>query len=149
MKMEVIDSTRAADTKATAISAEKVVLTRADVLAELNRVTITGPQMRAAIEAIQHVQVSSASDALEHARLLAQFAADYGFRPPAFAGQALHSRAVAMDRWCHRHDPHGESDVEAFYEAGARAPLIDTEDGPAFEPTEFGDLIQFYAEMPF
>lgn len=88
-------------------------------------------------------------DAREHGRLLKQFAADYGFTPPAYAGPALHSRAIAMDRWCHRHDPYGQTDVDAFYEAGARALIIDSAEGPAFEPKEFGELIQFYAEMPF
>lgn len=147
MKMESLGSRR--DREATVTVLHAADTNRDGVVAELNRVKITGPQMRAAIETIQHVQVRSKDDAREHARLLKQFAADYGFTPAAVAGTALHARAIAMDRWCHRYDPHGQTDIDAFYEAGARAPMIDSTEGPMFEPKEFGELVQFYAEMPF
>src|SRR3546814_4896208 len=64
----------------------------------LNSVHITGPQMRAAVETIAHIPVRSEADVAEHGRLLGLFASDYGFAPAAYAGMALHARAIAMDR---------------------------------------------------
>src|SRR3546814_12537029 len=66
----------------------------------LNSVHIAGPQMRAAGETIAHIPVRSEADVAEHGRLLGLFASDYGFAPAAYAGMALHARAIAMDRWC-------------------------------------------------
>jgi len=118
-------------------------------LAAVNAVTITGPQMRAAIETIAHIPVRSEADIAEHGRLLAGFASDYGFSPAAQAGTALHARAIAMDRWCNRYDPFGQTDIDAFYEAGARAMLVVTAEGPGFEPESFGALVQSITEMPY
>jgi len=118
-------------------------------LAALNAVAITGPQMRSAIEAIAHHSVRSPADFAVHAGLLAAFAADYGFEPAAPAAAALHARAIAMDRWCQAYDPFGDSDVDAFYDAGARARLVDTGAGIGFEPESFGELIAFIAEIPW
>lgn len=105
--------------------------------------------MRAATETIQHVQMRTEADGREHAKLLRKFAADYGFLPAALAGPALHSRGIAMYRWRNLCDPLGQTDIDAFYEAGARAPIVNGAEGPAFEPKDFGELVQFYAEMPF
>ncbi|UVO50135.1 hypothetical protein M0208_06235 [Sphingomonas sp. SUN019] len=116
-------------------------------LAALNVVAITGLQMRAAIEAIQHVPVRSDADVVDHARILRAFAQEYGFSEDA--GAAFHARAIAMDTWCHRHDPFGQTDVAAFFEAGATCPLIETDEGVVFDPQIFGDLIVFIAELPF
>jgi len=55
--------------------------------------------MRAAAEAIAHVQVRREADVAEYGRLLAAFASDYGFQPALYAEMALHARAIAMDRW--------------------------------------------------
>ena len=118
-------------------------------LAAINAIMITGPQMRAAVETIADLPVRSDADIAEHGRRLAEFARDSGFTPAAEAGAALHARAIAMDRWCQRHDPRGETDIDAFYEAGARAALVATEDGLGFVPERFGDLVQFLTEMPF
>jgi len=95
-------------------------------LAALNSVQISGPQLRAAISAIQHIQVRSEADMVEHGRILSAFADEYGFKPSDYAGAALHARAMALDRWCHHYDPYGQTDVDAFFDAGARAPLIET-----------------------
>lgn len=118
-------------------------------LAALNAVAITGPQMRAAIAAIQHIQARSEEDGIEHGRLLAMFAKEHGFTPAAYAGPALHARAIAMDSWCQRYDPYGQTDVDAFFEAAARCPLIETEHGVAFDPDTFAELATFIAELPF
>ena len=115
----------------------------------LNSVHITGPQMHAALATIAHLPVRSDADIAEHGRLLAAFASDYGFQPATYARMALHARAIAMDRWCNLHDPFGQTDVEAFYEAGARAKLVRTEEGLGFEPAAFAELIRFVTEIPY
>jgi len=115
----------------------------------LNSVHVTGAQMRAAIETIAQIPVRSDGDVAEHGRLLAIFASDYGFEPAAYAGMALHARAIAMDRWCQLHDPFGETDVDAFYEAGARARLRRTDEGLAFDPPQVAELIRFASEVPY
>lgn len=115
----------------------------------LNSVHITGAQMRAAVETIAQIPVRSDADVAEHGRLLAIFASDYGFEPAAYAGMALHARAIAMDRWCQLHDPFGETDVDAFYEAGARAKLQRTDEGLAFDPLQVAELIRFASEIPY
>lgn len=118
-------------------------------LAALNSVHITGVQMRAAVETIAHVPVRSEADVVEHGRLLAEFAREYGFEPADYAGMALHARAIAMDRWCALFDPFGETDVDAFYEAGGRAMLIRTDQGVGFNPAQFAELIKFITEIPY
>lgn len=118
-------------------------------LAALNAVVITGPQMRAAIEAIQHIQVRCEADAIVHGLILAAFAAENGITPEDYAGPALHARVVAMDRWCQLYDPYGQRDIDAFFQASARCPLIETGDGMAFNPQAFADLVTFIAELPF
>lgn len=115
----------------------------------LNSVHITGAQMRAAIETIAAIPVRSEADVAEHGRLLAAFASDYGFEPVPYPGMALHARAIAMDRWCQLHDPLGETDTDAFYEAGARAKLQRTEEGLAFDPSQMTELIRFATEVPY
>ena len=115
----------------------------------LNSVHITGTQIRAAIETIAQIPVRSDADVAEHGRLLAAFASDYGFEPAAYAGMALHARAIAMDRWCQLHDPFGETDVDAFYEAGARTKLQRTDEGLAFDPLQVAELIRFASEIPY
>ncbi len=119
------------------------------LLATLNAVVITGPQMRAAIESIQHVVIRTEADVIEHGRILAAFADEYGFKPKHYAGVALHARAVAMDLWCQKYDPYGQTDVDAFFEAGALCRLIDTGHGSGFDPDVFADLIAYVTEMPF
>jgi hypothetical protein len=118
-------------------------------VASLNSVHITGAQMRAAVDTIAAIPVQSDADIAEHGRLLALFASDYGFEPAPYAGMALHARAIAMDRWCHLHDPFGKTDADAFYEAGARAKLVRTGEGLGFDPAAFAELVQFVAEIPY
>lgn len=118
-------------------------------LETLNSVQITGAQMRAAIETIAPVPVRSEADVAEHGRLLAAFASDYGFEPAAYAGMALHARAIAMDRWCNLHDPFGKTDIDAFYEAGARAKLIRTDEGLGFDPEAFAEIIRYMTDVPY
>ena len=118
-------------------------------IAAINSVALTGPQLRAAIETIEHIPVRSESDMVRHAQLLSGFAAEYGFKPEFYAGPALHARAMALDRWGHRYDPCGLTDKDAFFEAGARAPLVETPAGIGFEPVAFGELIAAIDDMPF
>ena len=118
-------------------------------LAAINSVALTGPQLRAAIETIQDIPIRGEADMIRHAQLLSAFAAEYGFKPEFYAGPALHARAMALDRWCHRYNPYGLTDKDAFFEAGARAPLVDTREGASFEPVAFGELIASLEEMPF
>lgn len=119
------------------------------LLAAINAVAITGPQLRAAYEAVQHVQLRTQDDAREHARILHGFAREYGFTPAEYAGPALQMRIVAMDRWCRAHDPRGQTDRDAFFDAAARQPLIQMSTGMAFEPESFAELIQIITDMPF
>jgi len=119
------------------------------LLAAINAVAITGPQLKAAYEAVQPIKIRSQADAAEQARLLRGFADEYGFTPAAYAGPALHMRIVAMDRWCRAHDPRGETDRDAFFGAASRQPLVQTETGMAFEPVSFAELIQFITDLPF
>lgn len=118
-------------------------------VSSLNSAHITGAQMRAAIETIAAIPVRSEADVAEHGRRLAAFASDYGFVPASYAGMALHARAIAMDRWCHLHDPFGETDADAFYEAGARAKLVRTGEGLGFDPAQFAELVQFVTEIRY
>lgn len=119
------------------------------LIAAINAVTVTGPQLKAAYELIQHIPVRSQADAIEQAHVMRGFANDYGFTPADYAGPALHMRIVAMDRWCRAHDPRGETNPAAFFEAAGRQPLIQTETGMAFEPESFAELIQFITDLPF
>jgi len=118
-------------------------------IAAINSVAITGPQLRAAIETIEHIHVRSETDMLRQAHLLSAFAAEYRFKPEFYAGPALHARAMALERWGYRYDPNGRTDKDAFFEAGARAPLVETPEGVGFEPVAFGELITSLEEMPF
>ena len=118
-------------------------------VASLNNVHVTGQQMRAAIETIAQTPLRSEADVAGHGRLLAAFASEHRLSPAAYAGMALHARAIAMDRWCALHDPFGQTDVDAFYEAGARAKLMRTDEGLGFDHRQFSDLIQFSTEVPY
>ena len=119
------------------------------LLAAINAVAITGPQLQAAYEAVREFPVRTQADAAGHAHILRGFADEYGFTPADYAGPALHMRIVAMDRWCRLHDPRGETDRDAFFEAAGRQALIQTETGVAFEPESFAALIQFITDLPF
>ncbi len=120
-----------------------------DMNAALSEVCFTAAQMKAAVAALQHVPVKSEIDVVEHWMILADFVREHRIEPAGHAAIAIHARVVAMDRWCSRHDSQGQSDVDAFFEASARAPLVQTEDGRGFEPSAFAELIKLIAEVPF
>jgi len=120
-----------------------------DLNATLSAVRFSAAQVKAAVAALKPVSVLREADIVEQATILAEFVRAEGIEPAEYAGIALHARIVAMDRWCSRHDPHGQSDVDAFFEASARAPLVQTEDGRGFEPIAFAELIEILAEVPF
>jgi hypothetical protein len=120
-----------------------------DLLAALNAHCFTAAQMRAAVDAIKHVQIRGPADIREHARLLCAFAARQGLGESDQMIESLHGRIVAMDRWCGLHDPHGQSDVDAFFEAAGRQPLVATDAGLGFDAAAFRELIDFIVEMPF
>jgi hypothetical protein len=118
-------------------------------LAALNGVSVPAPAMRAAIDAIQHIQIKCDAGAIQHAEILIELADDMGLEPEAHAASALHARAIALDRWCERHDPYGQTDIEALFQAAARCPLIEYENGLAFDPETFRDLMSVIIELPF
>jgi hypothetical protein len=120
-----------------------------DLAAILSAVRFSAEQMRTAVAALQYRPVESEADVVEHAAILVDFVRDRGIEPLDVAGIALYARIVAMDRWCARQDPHGQTDVDAFFEASARAPLVQTKAGRGFEPVGFAELIETIAEMPF
>jgi hypothetical protein len=120
-----------------------------DLNATLSAVRFTAAQMRTAVAALQHRPMQSEADVVEHATILADFVQDQRIEPLDVAGIALHARIVAMNRWCAGHDPYGQSNVDAFFVASARAPLVQTEAGRGFEPVAFAELIETIAEMPF
>jgi hypothetical protein len=119
------------------------------VLTALNEPRFTGAQMRAAADAIKHVPLRTPSDIAEHSRLLSEFCLGEGLGTSEMVAAGLHGRVVAMDRWCARYDPEGQTDVDAFFEAAGRQPLISTNDGIGFEPVAFRELIEFIREMPY
>lgn len=119
-----------------------------DLNATLSAVRFTAAQMKAAVAGLRHVPMFREADAVEHAAILADFVHEQRIEPADTAGVALHARIVAMDRWCRRHDPHGQADVNAFFEASAQAPLVETEDGRGFEPGAFAKLIERIAQVP-
>ena len=120
-----------------------------NLLADLNDQCFTGAQMRAAVEAIKHVRVRSPADILEHVRLLRAFAALQSLGTSDLVLESLHGRIIAMDRWCALHDPHGQSDADAFFEAAGRQSLVATDEGLGFDARAFRELIDFIIEMPF
>jgi hypothetical protein len=61
---------------------------------------------------------------------------------------AAEARLSALAHWRELHEPLEVKPV-VLSEAAARAPLMVTEDGPAFDPATFRDLLEFIAEMPF
>ncbi len=119
------------------------------VLAALNEPRFTGAQMRAAVDAIKHVQVRTSADIAEHSRLLHEFTVARALGSSDLAAAGLHGRIMAMDRWCARYDSEGQTDVDAFFEAAGRQPLISTNEGIGFEPVAFRELIEFIRKMPY
>lgn len=117
--------------------------------ATLSEIAFTAEQVKAAVAALQRRPVEGPADVVEHAMILADFVREQRIEPFDAAAIALHARIVAMDRWCGLHDPHGQTDVDAFFEAAARAPLVRTDEGRGFEPAAFGELIEFIAAMPY
>lgn len=115
--------------------------------AALNEIVFTAGQVRAAVAAIGHRPIEAEADIVEHAMVLADFVREQRIEPVEAAGIALHARIVAMDRWCSLHDPHGQTDVDAFFEAAARAPLVRTNEGRGFQPVAFAELIEAIAAL--
>lgn len=111
----------------------------------VNAVHVTGTHLSHAIDEIKHIPVRSQGDVTRHGRILEAFArrhkmGDYG-------GAALHARAIALDRWASEFDPFGESDINGFYAAGASAPLVETDEGLAFEPAHFAEQIEKWTKI--
>jgi hypothetical protein len=119
------------------------------LLAALNERSFSGTQMRAAVHAVSHVPLREPADMAEHSRILREFFAAEGLGTSDHGIAGLEGRLIAMNNWCAKHDPHGQTDVEAFFEAAGRQPLISTNEGIGFEPVSFGELIRFIAELPF
>ena len=119
------------------------------LLAMFNSVTLTGPQMDAAITAISQVPIRTESDLQAHATILARFAAEQKLVPADYAAPALHARVVALDAWCNLYDPYGLTDRDAVMTAAGRAPLVEMERGLGFEPMAFAELVRFVTELPF
>jgi len=151
--MSVVENIQ--DWLATEASAEERAHIEAQVnppggaMAALNAVVITGPQLLAAVEMLEAVPGRTEADMITHSRMLNEFAVEYGFQPAFYAGPALHCRAMALSAWCIRHDPYGMTKKAACFEAAARAPLVETAEGPSFEPADFSDLVRYIEEMPF
>lgn len=119
------------------------------LLAALNAVTFTGPQMRDAVAAIQKVLGRTEADAFRQGLALSAFVSEAGIGPEDYAVPALHARVIAMDAWCNACDPFGQTDVDAFFEAAGRQPLLQTNEGMRFDPVAFRELIAFISELPF
>lgn len=109
----------------------------------INAVPITGADMKRAIDLIRPRPVRSQSDIAEHGRILERFARERSMGD--YGGAAFHARAIAMDRWCQLHDPFGETDPDGFYAAGATAPLVESDEGLAFDPDCFRERIGKWA----
>ena len=67
----------------------------------------------------------------------------------ATAVPAAAVRRAALDRWQAAHDPAHLQDPARLAEAAAFAPLLDSEQEPAFDAVLFAELIEFLAEMPW
>jgi len=48
-----------------------------------------------------------------------------------------------------RHDPYDMRSEAACFEGAARAQLVETAQGPSFEPAAFRDLVACIEELPF
>lgn len=137
-----------------ATDAEKAALTAllnppGGLLAMFNSVTLTGPQMDAAVTRVSQVPVRTENDLQVHAAILARFAAEERLVPADYAAPALHARIVALDAWCNLYDPYGLTDRDAVMTAAGRAPLVQIGRGLGFEPMGFGELVTFVTELPF
>lgn len=119
------------------------------LLSMFNSVTLTGPQMEAAVAAVSAILIRSECDVRAHARILAQFALDQKLVPADYAAPALHARVVALDAWCNLYDPYGLTDRNAVMTAAGRAPLVELGRGLGFEPIGFADMVAFVTELPF
>ena len=51
--------------------------------------------------------------------------------------------------WCPGHSPSAQTAADACLGGGGRCPLVETEDGVAFDAQTFGDLVEYSTEMPY
>ena len=105
--------------------------------------------MRDAVAAIQTVLGRIEADAFRQGLALSAFVSEACIGPEDYAAPALHARVIAMDAWCNAYDPFGQNDVDAFFEAAGRQPLLQTNEGMRFDPVAFRELIAFISELPF
>jgi hypothetical protein len=114
----------------------------------LNGVTLSGPQIEAALEILAalpgHLRARPAAQALA----LQAYAREAGFEEES-APTALHARVTALAKWTAAHDPERQSDVGSVMEAAARFPLAETDAGIGFEPGGFQELILFIDDLPW
>jgi hypothetical protein len=126
------------------------MLRRTDLSAAdlLNGVTLSGPQIEAALEILaalsEHLRVRPAAQALA----LQAYAREAGFQEE-HAPAALHARVTALAKWTATRDPERQSDVRSVMEATARFPLAETDAGIGFEPGGFQELILFIDDLPW
>ncbi|MDK2768095.1 MAG: hypothetical protein KYX69_10310 [Sphingomonas sp.] len=114
----------------------------------LNAVSVSGPQLEAALEVLAALPAQLRASPHAQALALQAYAREAGFAEEA-ASAALHARVTALAKWTVAHDPERQSDARSVLEAAARFPLGDTEAGIGFEPGGFQELILFIEDLPF
>jgi hypothetical protein len=116
---------------------------------QLNSVALTSAQIAAALQVIALLPEGQRVDPRAQAMVLQAYALDAGFTDEAIAGAALHARVTALAKWTAAHDPLRQSDPSAVFEATARHPLVETDDGIGFEGSSFQEMVLFIEELPW
>ena len=115
----------------------------------LNAPVFTGAQIATALEVLAMLPKAHRDNPHAQAAVLQAYARDAGLRDETVAAVALHARITALARWTAAHDPSRQSSPEAVMEAAARHPLTQAENGIAFEPAGFQELVLFIEELPW
>lgn len=90
----------------------------------------------------------SRRDGISQGAAIQAYAETTGLRPSNMMAAALHARIVALDRW-QEANPQHRSDLVDVFEAAARCPLVETQEGFGFDAARFTDLVEFCGELPW
>jgi len=114
----------------------------------LNGVTLSGPQIEAALEILAALPAPLRARPAAQALALQAYAREAGFQEE-HASAAIHARVTALAKWTAAHDPARQSTIRSVMEATARFPLTDLDAGIGFEPGGFQELILFVDDLPW
>lgn len=120
----------------------------APALSTLNAVAISAAQLAAALTAVDQLPAHVHDDPIAHATVLEAYAhvAGQNEDAPLFAA-ALGARLAALAGWIAKHEPDRRWNAQGVIEAAARFPLSAGDDGIAFDPPGFQEMILFIEEL--